>query len=512
MGGDKKKTSGQSGHKALYRKHRSQSFDEVKGQDHITKTLQAAIKKGKTSHAYLFTGPRGVGKTSIARILAHEVNNLPYSNDSTHLDIIEIDAASNRRIDDIRDLREKVHIAPVSAKYKVYIIDEVHMLTPESFNALLKTLEEPPEHVIFILATTEAHKLPATIISRTQRHHFRSIPTREVTEHLKDIAKKEGISITDGALNLLATHGGGSFRDGISLLDHLSGASEHIDEELVSLMLGIAPSDKISKLLAAAKAGENKSILDQLETLLNDGISPIVIAGQCIESIRGSLATADIVSAEELSLIDKLSEVENAINPKLKLETVLLSYSLDRSPPVVTPGKTESQPKDNTPKPPITKEPKSEKKNKKTFQQPKPAPSKDASEIKPTGKMSSDIDEWWPKVLTAVKKINNPLYTILRLAKPKLVSESNLELAFGFEFHRKRIDDSKYRSIIGNVCQEVIGTIPEITTTVEKDLAHSQIDSFSMPEEAPQPLDPAQASQIAAIQDIMGGGEIMQHA
>src|SRR5687768_12150209 len=140
---------------ALYRKYRSRSLDEVIGQEHITDTLARALQAGRISHAYLFTGPRGTGKTSVARILAYAINELPYA-DTTHLDIIEIDAASNRRIDDIRDLREKVHIAPVSTKYKVYIIDEVHMLTGESFNALLKTLEEPPAHVVFILATTEA--------------------------------------------------------------------------------------------------------------------------------------------------------------------------------------------------------------------------------------------------------------------------------------------------------------------------------------------------------------------
>src|SRR3982751_4633112 len=173
---------------ALYRKYRSKSFDDVVGQDHITKTLKNALSSGRISHAYLFTGPRGVGKTSVARILAHEVNDLPYTDESIHLDIIEIDAASNRRIDEIRDLRDKVHITPTSAKYKVYIIDEVHMLTKEAFNALLKTLEQPPAHCIFILATTEAHKLPETIISRTQRYTFKPVDLPKVVEHLRPIA------------------------------------------------------------------------------------------------------------------------------------------------------------------------------------------------------------------------------------------------------------------------------------------------------------------------------------
>src|SRR5665213_204463 len=153
---------------ALYRKYRSKSLGEIVGQEHITTALTHALKQGTLSHAYLLTGPRGVGKTSVARILAHAVHGLPYDSEATHLDIIEIDAASNRRIDEIRELRERVYNAPTSAKYKVYIIDEVHMLTREAFNALLKILEEPHNHVIFILATTESHKLPDTIISRTQ--------------------------------------------------------------------------------------------------------------------------------------------------------------------------------------------------------------------------------------------------------------------------------------------------------------------------------------------------------
>jgi DNA polymerase-3 subunit gamma/tau len=224
---------------ALYRKYRSKSFSEVIGQKHITDTLEKAIESDRISHAYLFTGPRGVGKTSVARILAYAVNGLDYANEEMHLDIIEIDAASNRRIDEIRDLRDKVNITPTSAKYKVYIIDEVHMLTREAFNALLKTLEEPPQHVIFILATTESHKLPETIISRTQRYNFKPFDIKTATEYLASIAKKEKIQASPEALELLAEFGDGSFRDSISLLDQLSSAGEEITAELVRQRLGL---------------------------------------------------------------------------------------------------------------------------------------------------------------------------------------------------------------------------------------------------------------------------------
>ena len=233
--------------KALYRKYRSRSLSEIVGQPHITAILERAIANGTTAHAYLLTGPRGVGKTSIARILAHEINRLPYRDESTHLDIIEIDAASNNSVEDIRDLREKVQIAPVSAPKKIYIIDEVHMLSKSAFNALLKTLEEPPEHAVFILATTDADKLPATILSRVQRFNFRTISQDEVAAHLRTIADAEQISIDDDALQLIARYGQGSFRDSISLLDQMRNlSSEKITAAMVEDSLGDRKSTRLN--------------------------------------------------------------------------------------------------------------------------------------------------------------------------------------------------------------------------------------------------------------------------
>ncbi|MBP2628517.1 MAG: polymerase subunit gamma and tau [Firmicutes bacterium] len=237
---------------ALYRQWRPQDFENLVGQNHISSTLKNAILAGKIAHAYLFSGPRGTGKTSTAKILAKSLNcvngptpepcnvcaNCERINNGTSMDVLEIDAASNRGIDEIRELRETVKFAPVDGRYKVYIIDEVHMLTTEAFNALLKTLEEPPVHVVFILATTEAHKIPATIHSRCQRYDFRRIGPREIEQRLADVAQHGGLSVAPDALKLIASHADGGLRDALSILDQCT----TMDDELIT-------ADKVRQLL-----------------------------------------------------------------------------------------------------------------------------------------------------------------------------------------------------------------------------------------------------------------------
>ncbi len=305
----------------------------------MTTTLANALKAGRISHAYLLSGPRGTGKTSIARILAHEINGLAYD-DEAHLDIIEIDAASNRRIDEIRDLRDRVNIAPSAAKYKVYIIDEVHMLTKEAFNALLKTLEEPPAHVVFILATTEAHKLPETIISRTQRYSLRPVPAVQVIAHLKTIAKGEKLQIDDDALQVIAEHGEGSFRDSISLLDQASSTSEHVTKADVERILGLAPDEYIIRLHRAIEQGSSADIVSMLGKLYGLGYEPAMVSHQLSIRLRAAVVDGNSTDPQaSLSLLQKLLDVPAARSPKQLLEIVLLQATLQNtSSPILAAG------------------------------------------------------------------------------------------------------------------------------------------------------------------------------
>lgn len=290
--------------KALYRRYRPMTLAEVVGQPQVTEPLINSLKSGKINHAYLFIGPRGTGKTSVARIFAHEVNGFPYEIEDDYVDIIEIDGASNRGIDNIRELREKVAIAPTSGKYKVYIIDEVHMLTKEAFNALLKTLEEPPKHVIFIMATTDAYKVPVTITSRAQTYTFGLADSKTMFEHLKSICEKEKIKIADDALKIIVKRGGGSFRDSLSLLDQISTlTSEEITKEIVENAMGLPEDEKILALLDSYKSGDITQITNLLKELLSSGVRPETLAEEMIATI------IDNPQPELLKLLASLPDV-----------------------------------------------------------------------------------------------------------------------------------------------------------------------------------------------------------
>ena len=273
-------------YQALYRKYRPQTFSEVVGQEHITETLKNELALNKTVHAYLFTGTRGTGKTSCAKILAKAVNCLsPDGGDpclrcesclsvanGENTDIVEIDAASNNSVDSIRELRDQVAFSPASSKYRVYIIDEVHMLSTSAFNALLKTLEEPPAHVIFILATTEVHKLPATILSRCQRFDFKRIEADRICERIQYIADKEGLCVSAGAASLIAAAADGGMRDALSILDLCASAGKNIDEETVESVCGMAGSDYLITLADYIKCKDSEGALMLIDKLSGNSV------------------------------------------------------------------------------------------------------------------------------------------------------------------------------------------------------------------------------------------------
>ena len=301
-------------YRVLYRKWRPQTFADVIGQEHITSTLSNEIETGKVSHAYLFTGSRGTGKTTCAKILAKAVNCLhpvdgnPCNeceicrgiDDGSILDVIEIDAASNNGVDNIRDLREEANYTPVHTKYRVYIIDEVHMLSIGAFNALLKTLEEPPEHVKFVLATTEIHKLPATILSRCQRFDFHRITPEHITERLKYVAENENIQLDDDAATLISRIADGAMRDALSILDRCSGIENHVTAETVSNAAGLAGKEYLFKLVDNINENNPSEVISIIDRLHNDSCDMERLCSELVNHFRSLMIIKTVKNPQKL--------------------------------------------------------------------------------------------------------------------------------------------------------------------------------------------------------------------
>jgi DNA polymerase III subunit gamma/tau len=498
----------------LYRKWRPQTFDDVVGQEHVVRTLRNALRGDRVAHAYLFAGPRGTGKTTCARLLAKAVNctgpedRCPCNecvlcralNEGRLMDLIEIDAASNTGVDDVRELQEKVGFQPSQARYKVYVVDEVHMLSKAAFNALLKTLEEPPPHVIFVLATTEAHRLPATIISRCQRHSFTLIPLEAIVEHIVHVADAEGMEVEPEALALIARHADGALRDALSLLEQVATGGP-VTASLVRQILGVVPEEGLLDVLEAVAAGDVGQTLTALSNLLMMDTDAGVVRSQLIEYLRDALATAAGVEQPALSLskgigvlsrLEALSQVgiekllawlsalvktaSHGTDDRTGLELALVraivgpQVAVTTSLDAVPVGVARNRPSvDGTPRaahqiPATPKDPVGRASTKDRRPQEKAEEDDNVGEgdkVEATPKLPRQLDalqEHWDDVLAQVRRRGGmKLQALLRSCSPVAVGDRQVVLATGYAFHRKRLEDDDTRQVVEQALASLIG-------------------------------------------------------
>ena len=467
----------------LYRKWRPQAWEEVIGQDHIIQTLRNSIVAGRIAHAYLFAGPRGTGKTTTARLLAKAVNCLAEDlalrpcGTCDHckaiakghfLDMIEIDAASNTGVDDVRDLRDKINFSPNQGRYKVYIIDEVHMLSKQAFNALLKTLEEPPPHAIFVLATTEVHKIPATVLSRCQRHEFRRIPVAEIVQNLETITEEENIQVEPEALRLIARQATGSMRDAISLLDQLASSEENITLEIAHTVLGTATNQAVIDVVDSLVQRQAGQGLDHIHRTLDGGSDPRQFARQIVDYLRYllwiRLGNADQVDAtdEVRSQMDThaqafkttiLLDVIRAFNyaatdaksdwlPALPLEMAFVDsleiiQKMQSNPTTgsLTTGATPSSSKDHSEKLHSVQ-------TEGTHDATIPYQSGNIDKNPQDQQATQNLTQLWPRILSTVRQKNSKAHGLLNSSKSHFIRGDELVLSFASEPLKKMMEDT----------------------------------------------------------------------
>ena len=488
--------------KVLYLKWRPGDWEEVIGQDHIITTLRNAVRQDRVSHAQIFSGPRGTGKTSTARVLAKAVNCLAEDlsarpcNECAHcqsvmrgdfLDLIEIDAASNTSVDDVRDLRDKINFSPNLGRYKVYVIDEVHMLSPSAFNALLKTLEEPPAHAIFILATTEIHKIPVTVISRCQRHDFRRISVAEIINRLKEMVEAEHIQVGEDVLGLIARQATGSLRDAISILDQLSSAEGEITPGLAHQILGTSPDEAVLNFVEAMMKGDPGAGLNTLHQSSQRGNDPGQFARQVVGYLRNVLlmqmnnrdridVPEDLLEVIEThagrmnnkQLLNLIRVFNRAVldkgaawQPTLPLEMAFLE-GLDilnkesvpeevrpNSPPVKPAGTNKPESSESAPP---AEEPPAGGKSPGTEQQP------------------LTVLQHWKEIVERVREINPATQGILNSCKPLGIKDNQLVLSFRSDAIKGKMEGGDHLKICQDVIEKVIGVrLPVLCVVGGKD-------------------------------------------
>ncbi|MEI7579151.1 MAG: DNA polymerase III subunit gamma/tau [bacterium] len=480
----------------LYRKYRSRNFSEIFGQDAIKNILSQAIKDKRVAHAYLFSGPRGTGKTSTARILAKALNCLDRNEDSDFepcnqcpnciainqnkfLDLIEIDAASNRGIDEIRQLKERVGFLPVEGKYKIYIIDEVHMLTLEAFNALLKTLEEPPINVLFILATTEPHKIPLTIISRTQRLDFKLALETELSQKIQFILKNEGLQFSDEIISMITTAGAGSFRDTETILEKVIASTGYSNKEVIAKatvekILGMAALDSINEIFLQIQQKDSRAALLLLRGVFDNGSNITQLIRQILEFLRREMLT--IIEDEgksrfSLTLITQgikafsqaANEIQSALIPELALEMAVVNLTGINSPiyssdlPVKKIEKVEllkttainKNVEDN-----ITKT---------EFQ------------VKKIENKSPDVSvdivlvkDKWLTIIETAKNYNHHLAAFLSKAEPLEINESELKVNVPFALHKKTLEQPSSQDKFFEITKSLLGQGLTLNCIIDK--------------------------------------------
>jgi DNA polymerase-3 subunit gamma/tau len=489
----------------LYRKWRPRVWNEVIGQEPIITTLKNAVLSQHVAHAYLFTGPRGTGKTTTARLFAkaincqaEDINIRPCNqcqvcvavNENRMLDLIEIDAASNTSVDDVRELRDKVNFSPSLGKFKVYIIDEVHMLSTAAFNALLKTLEEPPAHIIFILATTEIQKIPATVLSRCQRFDFRRISILEIVPRLKELAEQEKIKVDEAALDLIARQATGSMRDAISLLDQLASTGETVTLDLARKVLGASTDQSIADLVDTIIGAQIGKGMDIIHAALDAGGDPRQYARQIVDHLRDllmcKLGNPHLVSgsSEYIELLNRQSssfesarlmdliarfntaalDSRNNWQPGLSLELALAGSLLGQEPPAQSgsPASKANTPERNakpeTPTPSVNPEAASQPApDKQQITQPGGSDSS-AATISSGNEISlAKIIQNWSTIRAAVKKRKGQTEGLLNSCQPLGIKDNALVLGFATDILQKKMENPENISVAEQALEEILG-------------------------------------------------------
>jgi DNA polymerase-3 subunit gamma/tau len=495
----------------LYRKYRPQDFEEVFGQEPIVKVLKQQIKEEKIGHAYLFSGPRGTGKTTLARLISKAINCTKPKKDGNpckkcsicksvahgnFLDLVEIDAASNRGIDEIRRLRERVSFAPTEGKFKVYIIDEVHMLTKDAFNALLKTLEEPPEHVIFILATTEPHKILPTIISRCQRFNFKLATEKEIFNRLEHICKQEKVKFSKEALVAIISNSGGSFRDAESILEKvLSGIGvvkdQKVDFEDVKDILGLAEEKEIESFVQALLDKDDKKSLEVFDSILQSGANLFQFVRMVLEHVRKLLLSKVTERKGSFRLLDLLK----IITEFSQAESQMKLASIERLPIEVAIVQicSEEDSKKEIDQLVRTEEKNSDKKieEKQTISKMSDAFAVIPKKIRESfagGKEKKEeitmekIKKNWGRLVEETIPYNHHLSAFFKKARPKQIEQDFLILRVPYRFHKERIESSRAQQVFNEVAMKVFGVSLQCRCEVveeekEEETAESLLES-----------------------------------